>query len=448
MTPTETADSSAPAPQSPAVPAESPTAAAEPVARRSRLLHPDPMVRRLALITLVNTVGNGLLMTLSALFFTQILGFGVAQVGVGLTAAGLCGVLASIPAGRAADRWGSKPVLITLVSLEAVGTVGYALVHRYAAFVLLACFVMAVDRGSSAVRSALYAEVLPADGRVAGRAYLRVVTNVGLGVGTASAALVLQADTRAAYVLAILADAVSFAVVAALYMTIPGAARTREAEEADAGQPEAAKGGNPALRNLPFLAVTALNSVLCLQFAMIEVGVPLWIAKHTSAPRVMIAGSLIVNMVLVVALQVRATKGTEQPGAAARIFGRGGLLVAASCLVVGLAHGVPAALAAALVVAGVGFQALGEVYSQAAGWALSYDLAGEGAHGAYQGVYNAGASASLMFAPALMTAVVIANGLLGWAVLGAVFAVCGLAMPATVRWSQRRAAFTPALSAS
>ncbi|GAA2151743.1 MFS transporter [Kitasatospora kazusensis] len=407
----------------------------------SRLLHPDPIVRRLAAITLVNTLGNGLMMTLSALFFTQMLGFGVAQVGVGLTAAGLCGVLAGIPAGWAADRWGSKPVLVVLVAAEAAGTVGYVLVHRFTAFVLLACVVTALDRGSSAVRNALYAEVLPADRRVAGRAYLRVVTNVGMGVGTALAALALQSDTRAAYVAAILADAVSFAVVAVMFLTVQVAARAQEVAAAAAGaEPDAGTGRNPALRNLPFLAVTALNGVLCLQFAMIEVGVPLWIARHTAAPRVMVAGSLMVNMVMVVALQVRATRGTEEAGAAARVFGRGGLLIAASCLVLGLAHGVPGTAAALLVVAGVALQGLGEVYSQAGGWALSYGLAGEGAHGAYQGVFNTGQSAAMMFGPALVTGAVIGNGLLGWAVLGGLFALCGLAMAPAVRWSGRRSA--------
>ncbi|WP_441248742.1 MFS transporter [Kitasatospora sp. McL0602] len=412
-------------------------------ARPPRLLHPDPIVRRLAVITMVNTLGNGLLMTLSALFLTRILGFGPAQVGIGLTAAGLCGVLASIPAGRAADRWGSKPVLITLCTLEGIGTAGYVLVHQFTAFVLLACFVTAADRGSAAVRNALYAEVLPADRRVAGRAYLRVVTNLGLGGGTLAAALALQADTRAAYVAAILVDSASFFLVAVLFTTVPVAARARAVAEA-AGAPATARTRNPALRNLPFLAVTLLNAALGIQFATIEIGVPLWIAKHTEAPRVMVAGSLIVNMVFVVALQVRATKGTEDSAAAARIFARGGLLVAAACLVVGLAHGVSAWVAATLVVLGVGLQALGEIYSQAAGWALSYDLAGEGAHGAYQGVFNAGMSASMMLGPALVTTVVIGNGLLGWALLAALFAVSGLAMGPAVRWARARVAAQPA----
>ncbi|GAA2269831.1 MULTISPECIES: MFS transporter [Kitasatospora] len=405
-------------------------------ARRRSPLHPDPMVRRLAGITLINCLGNGLFATLGVLFFTRLLGFGAAQVGTALTAAGLCGVLAGIPAGRAADRWGSKPVLVTLVTIDAVGTVGYVLVHDYVAFLLLSCLVTAVDRGSAAVRNALYAEVLPAERRVAGRAYLRVVTNVGLGAGTAVAALALQADTRAAYVSAFLGDALSFVLVAVLFALIPVPVRARTADTD--GAAVQGKDRNPALRNAPFLAVTGLNALLGLQFAMLEVGVPLWIVSHTHAPRVMVAGSMIVNTLVVVALQLRATKGTEQPEAAGRIFGRGGLLVAASCLVLALAGGVSAWAAALLVVAGVGLQALGEIFSQAAGWALSYDLAGEGAHGAYQGVFGTGMSTAQMLGPALITTVVIAHGPVGWALLAAIFASSGLAMTPTVRWAQRR----------
>ncbi len=90
--------------------------------------------------------------------------------------------------------------------------------------------------------------------------------------------------------------------------------------------------------------------------------------------------------------------------------------------------------------AGIGLQALGEVLSQAGGWALGFDLADEHAHGAYQGVFSAGSSVAMMLGPALVSTVVIGYGLLGWAVLGAVFAVAGTAMAPAVRWARRRGA--------
>jgi hypothetical protein len=303
--------------------------------------------------------------------------------------------------------------------------------------VVLACLVTTADRGSAAVRNALYAEVLPPEKRVEGRAYLRSVTNVGIGVGTCLAALALQADTRAAYSAGILADDFSYLVVIALFAVVlpsPPKGAGRAAAEAD--------GPNPALRDLPFLAVTALNGLLCLQFSMIEVGVPLWLVRETAAPRWMVSGSLLVNTVLVVLLQVRAARGTERIGTAARACGRGGLLLAGSCAVLALAHGLPGWVAALVLAAGVGLQALGEVVSQAGGWALSYALAPEGAHGAYQGVFNSGAAAAMMLGPALVAWLVIGHGVLGWALLALLFTAGGLAMAPTVRWAQRATAAT------
>ncbi|MFB8171396.1 MFS transporter [Kitasatospora purpeofusca] len=422
-----------------------------PASGASRLLHPDPTVRRLARITLLNTVGSGLSLSVGVLFFTRFLGLSAGRLGFALTAAGLCGVLASVPAGRAADRWGSRPVLVALVALTGLGTAGYTLVDGYPAFVALACLVAAADRGSAAVRNALYAEVLPADKRVAGRAYLRVVTNVGLCLGTGVGAIALQVDSRAGYLTAILADAASYLAVAVLFqrLRVPGwsgvapGAVPGTASVAERAVEVGAAGGkrrNPALRDGPFLVVTALSSVLALQFAMLEVGVPLWIVQQTDAPRITVAGTLIVNTVLVIAFQVRATRGTEHPAAAARACGRSGLILAASCLVIGLAHGTPAALAAVVVLVGVALQAVGEVLGQAGTWALSYDLAGERAHGAYQGVFNAGMSAALMIGPAVVSTAVIGHGLVGWAALGALLAGAGLAMGPAVRWARRRGA--------
>ncbi|MFE4519675.1 MFS transporter [Kitasatospora sp. NPDC056783] len=417
-----------------------------PAALRRRL-HPDPTVRRLAGITLVNTVGNGLSLAVAVLFFTRVLGLSAAQLGLGLTAAGLCGVIASVPAGRAADRWGARRVLVALVTAQAIGTAGYVLVRSYPAFVALACLVSAVDRGSAAVRNALYAEVLPADRRVEGRAYLRVVTNVGICGGTALGAIALQLDTRPVYLTAIVADAASFVVVAVLFHRLADPRRpavfgpAREVGVATQPPGEGAEWGsrrNPALRDGPFLAVTVLNAVLCLQFAVLEVGVPLWIVQETEAPRITVAGTLIVNTLLVIALQMRATRGTEERSGATRACGRAGLVLAASCLVISFAHGLPAILAAVVVLGGVALQSLGEVVGQAGGWALSYDLAGERDHGAYQGVFNAGTAAAMMAGPALVSTLVIGYGTTGWTVLGGLLAAAGLGMRPAVRWAGRR----------
>jgi MFS family permease len=457
-----------------AVPAGPPAAPA-----RRRLLHPDPVVRRLSWMVLVNTVGNGLFMTVSALYFTRVAGLGVGQVGVGLTVAGLCGVAASIPAGRAADRWGSRPVLVVLNVAEAAGMASYVLVHSFAVFMAVVCAETAVDRAAAAVRNALYAEALPKETRVQGRAYLRAVTNVGIGAGAALAAVALQADNRAAYAAVILANAASFAAVAAMLPRIPVAARgtgTGIAADGAAGDDGAGDGGTgddaagegaaggggdgdqgecakqvpeagavvpeavrrSALRDLPYLVVTSLNALLTLQFAVLNVGIPLWVVRETDAPRAVVAAGLLLNTVLVVAFQVRATRATRDPHSAARACRVSGLMLAGACLVIATTHGLPGAAAAVVLLAAVVLETAGEVFSQAGGWLLSYDLADPAATGAYQGVFNAGASAGMMAGPAVVTATAIGHGPAGWAVPAALFALSGAAMVPAVRWAERR----------
>jgi hypothetical protein len=54
-------------------------------------------VRPRALATLVNTTGNGIFFTLSALYFTRIVGFSVVEVDTGLSIAASIAIFAGVP---------------------------------------------------------------------------------------------------------------------------------------------------------------------------------------------------------------------------------------------------------------------------------------------------------------------------------------------------------------
>jgi MFS transporter len=398
--------------------------------RLARLLPDDRVTRQLAVQTLVNTLGNGLFMTVSAVYFTRSVGLSAGQVGLGLTVAGGFGVAAAVPMGQLADRWGAKRMLVALYAAEAVGLVGYMVVRSFAAFLVAACVATMMDRSTNAVKGAMLATALPPERRVRGRAYLRAVTNVGIGAGAALAAVALQLNTRPAYLAMIAADAVTFVVSAVLLRGIP----------VDAPRTARPAGGSRlgALTDPAFLAVTALNSVLAIQFSLLEVAVPLWIVGHTNAPAAMASAVLFANTVLVVLLQVRAARGTATVPSAARVARRAGLLLAAGCVVFGLAHGLPAVPAALVLLAAGVLETLGEVQSSAAGWAMSYELADPRSPGAYQGVFQSGASAAIMIAPALTTNTAVRFGLPGWLILAALFAVSGAALVPVCRWAAAR----------
>lgn len=378
------------------------------------------MLKRLAAMTLVNSFGNGMFFTVSALLFTRVIGLSAAQIGLGLGVAGIFGIIAGVPCGRLADRYGARRVLMALLAVESVVILGYTQVSGFAAFVSVACVVAFVDRGGAAVRHALIATSFTPGERTRGRAFLRVLINVGMGAGSAAAVLALLAE---AYLHVVVINAVTFAVSALLLVRLPDPARA------------VVQRRRSAFADRPYLLITVLNAIIAMQAGVLEVGLPLWIVQSTNAPTTVVAVAVVLNTVMVILLQVRMSRGTEDPYKAARIYALAGLLMATACLVYGGAGGQSAIFATVALLVAVAVHTLAEILSAAGGWALSYELADQSRPGAYQGVFQSGYSAGMALAPALVAMTALEHGLLGWAALGTIFAAAGLAMIPATRWA-------------
>ncbi|MEK2489718.1 MFS transporter [Kitasatospora purpeofusca] len=411
----------------------SPRTGARPRASGRRLLPADPLLRRLVLMALVNSVGDGLFVTVNVLFFTRSIGLTPTSVALGLTVAGVCGVFSGVPMGRLADRVGSKRLLLVVGPLEAAAVLGYAFVHSFAAFVVLTCAATALGRGAAAVRSALIARALPAEGQVRSRALLRSVMNAGLVIGSGGAALALQADSYTGYVTMLVLDAVSFLGVTLLLAGLPVSATAASATGGEGAAADDPRGPRTALRDRRYLLVTALHAVLELQLAVLTVGLPLWIVLGTGAPAAMVAAVNVVNCLLVVVFQVRASRGVTDVPSAARACERGALLLAGGCLVYAAAQYGPAWAAAGALLVGALVHSLGELLTSAGGWTLSLDLADPRSHGEYQGVFMSGQAAAHVIGPLVVTLTAVDHGAVGWVVLAGVFALAGPALTAAVR---------------
>lgn len=384
-----------------------------------RLLPPSPTERAMVWATLVNTVGNGMFFTVSAIYFTRSVGLSPGQVGLGLSVAGLLGLLSGVPAGHLADVRGPRNLLVGLAVVEGAGVATFALVRGFWAFLVIASLVTVVDRAGNGVRNGLIAAVGVAGDRVRLRAYLRAVTNVGITVGAPVGGLALAVDTRTAYVAVILLNAATFLVAAALLLRVPPVP----------GRPHTGDGPRMAvLHDRPFVAITAVHAVLAMHFSLLDVALPLWIARRTSAPTWVVAAVLLVNTVCCVALQVRVSARVTTPAEGAVALRRSGLVIALACLVFAAAGGVAVPVAVVLLLAGALVHVLGELLQSAGGWAVSFGLAPEHQQGQYQGFFATGFSASSMLAPVALTALCVTWGRPGWGVLAGCFAVAGLAM--------------------
>jgi MFS family permease len=391
----------------------------------------------LAGATFLNTIGTGLWLTGSVLFFTRSVGLSAAQVGVGLSIAGFLSLLAGMPVGHLADRFGARPTVVCLLAISAIDTAAYALVHSWWAFVIVVCVDSAAGAGSSAARGALIAGLFPGAERVRVRAYLRAVTNVGISLGAVGAGLVLHIDTRTAYLFLVFGNAATFVAAAGCYLLLPALPPTHAK----------GTGGSPwqAVRDLPYVAVTILNGLLNVQYDVLVVAVPLWIVHYTRAPRWTFAPLLIVNTVMVVLLQVRASRGTEELSVARRAVRRCGLAFVLACLLLFSAHWLPAAFAVLVLAVAIVVHTIGELWQASAAFALSFELAPAHAQGQYQGLFGMGMGLAQTVGPAMLTLLTITWGPPGWFVVAAFFLIASRALPAAISWAERtRPAAAPA----
>src|SRR5687767_14036973 len=147
--------------------------------RPGALLPPEGPLRRYAFVTQVGSLGTGAFLTGSTLFFTRVIGLSAAQVGLGLSIAGLAAMLGSVPLGTLGDRFGHKRVWVTLTVAEAALFGAYTLVGSFAGFVVVVTLLALASVGGSPLRGAYLSRIAGPEQRVRARAYNQAVFNVG-----------------------------------------------------------------------------------------------------------------------------------------------------------------------------------------------------------------------------------------------------------------------------
>ncbi|MBV1850127.1 MFS transporter [Catellatospora sp. NEAU-YM18] len=372
-------------------------------------------------------LGSGVYLVAAALYFTQSVGLSVAEVGLGMGTAGLVGLLAGVPVGHLADRRGPRQVYLATQLVQAAAMGALVLVHTFWQFTAVLCLVELSRAAGAAARGPLV-RGFGGDELPRFRSYLRAVANLATSLGAVGAGLAVQLDSRPAYLTLVLGNAVSFVACAAIVRTLPPLPPVPV--------PSAA-GRWLALRDPAFVAVTALDSVLGIQGSVLVFALPLWIAGHTDAPRGLVGVTALLNTAMVVAFQVRASRGVDSGRAAARALRRCGWAFLAGMAVISVTAGLPGWLAATLVLVGVAVHTVGELWHAAGSLELRFRLVPAYAQGQYTGVSGLGTGLAHAMAPTLLGLLCVSWGAPGWLLMGALFVLVGLAAPAAVRWAER-----------
>ncbi len=393
----------------------------------AREIFADPLWRKLVVIRLADSIGRGIFLSGGVLYFTLHVGLSAREVGVGLSAAAVSGLISVVVIGAMADKFGRRRLLSILFAAVAVGFALFTFVHNAAEFFAVIVFSAFFEVGTIPTNDALMVTLVPADQLVKLKAVMRTVFNIGVSIGIGVSAV---AATSQRLLIAIPLTAAAIMIATAVLVT-----RLPE------GKPITIPAGVrrfSAVRDVPYLRVVAVSAVLALHAAIVVVVLPLWALHRTTVPHFVVPSLLIFNTVLVILFQMRASKGVDDVKSAGNAARRSGYWLAGGCVLVGItavkAVGTNPPTAACILIAAILLFSVAEVLQSASGWALAFGLAPRHAQGEYLGAFELHLIVQGIVGPVILAAVVITYGFWGWAATAiAVLAASALIVPVALR---------------
>ena len=392
-----------------------------------RWLAPPGPQRIVILSSFVNRVGNGLFNTAAVLYFTLVVHLRAGEVGIGLTIAGLIGLLAGVPAGDLADRHGARIVRLAALGGQTATMIGYLFVGGVVPFVLLATLGQLCLSAGTAAAGPMIVRA-GGDRPAAFRAKARTYGNLGVVIGTVGAGIAMQIGTREAYVALIVGNAISYVWCGVLVLRMPNYPPLPKPPQHNR---------LAVLADRPYVVYAVVHGAMGLQYPALSVLLPIWLATRTEAPRWTVAGVALVSAGVCVLLQSRLGARVDTVRQGGRALRRAGLLFLVSCPVLALTADVPGWAAVLLLAFAVVVHSVAEIWESSAEFALGFGLAPDHAQGQYQGLLGLGFDVGQAIAPAILTTVVLGLGQVGWGVLAVVFVGLGLVGPPLAAWGER-----------
>jgi MFS family permease len=355
----------------------------------------------------------------------------LAAAGLALAVAGAAGLVGTIAAGVAADRFGAALTAICGLALAGVGTLAFLAVHSLAAAVLATSlqgagfgitWVGMIPLLLRAVEDRLREDVLGVN---------YGATNLGLGIGSLIAGTILALSPDAFGVLFIV-DAATYALFAALLVALGELHGEPRAAAVSTG----ISAYGQVVRDTRLLAATAISLVLVVAgYSQITSAFPAWATGPAGVSRSIVGFAFAANTWAIVIAQlptlrlVRDWRRTSAIAVTALLFAASWLVV----LTAGLTSSAGAAEAA--LIAGMAVFGVGETFLSPSLPGIVNRLAADETRGRYIAFYSLSWQAGPMVGPLIAGAALGAGH--GTALFLGLAAACALVAPAALVFDRR-----------
>jgi MFS family permease len=383
----------------------SPPSAWGPRARRWGLPAVGPH-RPFVIAMVIDTVGTGLYMPFTVLYFTATTSLSIAQVGLGLSIAAAVGLLLSPMLGGSVDANGAKPVL---VASNGIRVAGYAAAPLVGGMWSLVAVTLAMEIGMRAFWASyvpLVAEIAAPQERPRWFGFLTSVRNAGLGLGSLMAGVAVAFGGGGAYDVIVLLNASSFALAGWLIWVTPVAGR--------ASDPAPSSGAwQTVLTDRPYLALTLVNLAYTLSMVSLTILLPVYVVETLALPTWLAGAVIALNCVLMTVAQGPAVRLIEHRTTiwALRLSAA---LFSVAFIVIAVVSWLPLIAAVPVLLAGVVVFTFGELFESPSMAALSTDAAPTALRGRYLTMHQTSWTIASIIGPALFTLLLSVQSVLPW----------------------------------
>jgi predicted MFS family arabinose efflux permease len=382
----------------------------------------------------IDSLGTGVYLAGASLFFVVQVGLTVAQVGVGLSLAGVAAFASKVPVGSLADRFGPRSVLVMVQALRGMVFVSLAFIHGFPAF-LIACIAMGILEGPvSPLTQAVVASVVDESSRTRTLAIVRSARNVAFSLGALVASPLLASGATWAHIAIMLLNAFSFFIAAYLMARVP------ILNKASVKARVTFRSIFSTFRNGPYIGLAAVCGAMSMYTSVLMIALPLWAVSVGAIDPGAVPVLIAINTVLSVVLQVPLAKIAEAENGGLRSIAWAGVALAIAFIGFGAVEFAHGWWPFALLSFGCVALTIGEVMHTAGEWELSFQFSEPSRRALYLSVFNLGEAAASMVGPVVLTVALIPAGAVGWAVAAGLVLLCAPIAAATTRQLRRRAA--------